>query len=511
MYKTFIKYLIVASLLTFIFSKTWGQQLQQEEFARLTDSLATKSFKEFRELLSIPNDAHFPDHIKRNLEWVNNALQTRNFKTDLLETGGPPLLLAKKSINPAAGSILFYMHMDGQAVDTSKWDQASPYIPVLKAKNSQGKWEAIDWEKLYSHPDKEWRIFARSASDDKGPFMMLLTALDALKETGVSPAYNLKLILDFEEEIGSPHLPSAVEKHDDQLKADILLILDGPMHNTNKPTLTFGARGIATFSITVFGPKSPQHSGHYGNYIPNPAFRLASLLASMKNEEGKVVIPGFYEGINIDQKTSSILAAVPDDEEQIKHKMGIAEADQVGQNLQEAIQYPSLNIRGMNSGWTGDKARTIVPATATADLDIRLVPESNPERLIGLVKEHIRSQGYYLVKEQPSEQERIKHPKIASFNYKISYGAFRTDIDSGAANFLIKAMTRAHGEQPVKIRTSGGSVPISPFVNTLKIPAVIVPTVNSDNNQHSPNENIRIGNYIDGVKTFIALLTQPLQ
>lgn len=288
----------------------------------------------------------------------------------------------------------------------------------------------------------------------------------------------------------------------------MLIIFDGPRHTSNRPTLTFGARGIATIKLKVFGPKKPQHSGHYGNYIPNPACRLVQLLASMKDEDGRVTIPGFYDGIELEQKTRRILASIPDDENEIKRKIGFSEADKVAGTLQEAIQYPSLNIRGMTAGWVGKEVRTIIPSEALAEIDVRLVPETDPEQLIELIRAHIEQRGYYLIKTQPTDDERARYPRIASFNYKISYRAFRTPFDSEVGLWLNKALVRAFAEEPVKKRMSGGSIPISPFITTLNIPAVTVPTVNSDNNQHSPNENLRLENYRDGIMTFLAILTQ---
>ena len=203
---------------------------------------------------------------------------------------------------------------------------------------------------------------------------------------------------------------------------------------------------------------------------------------------------------------------MPDDETDIKRKLGIATTDQVASTYQESLQYPSLNIRGMASGWIGDKVRTIIPGTATAEIDVRLVPETKAERLIDLVKKHVRSRGYYLIgNREPTEEERMQHGKIVSFVSNISYGAFQTPFDSEVGIWLNKAMVRAFGQEPVRHRTSGGSIPISPFVVTLGVPAVTVPIVNRDNNQHSPNENLRIGNYIEGVKTFLAILTEPFE
>ena len=230
----------------------------------------------------------------------------------------------------------------------------------------------------------------------------------------------------------------------------------------------------------------------------------------MKDEYGRVTIPGYYDGIALDEKTRTLLEAVPDDEENIRSKMGIASTDRVASNYQESIQYPSLNVRGMSSGWVGSEKRTIIPATATAEIDMRLVIESQPERLINLVRNHIVEQGYYITEGEPTEQERMTHDKILSFQATTSYLAYRTDMDSEVGVWLNRALTKAFGSPPIRQRTSGGSIPISPFVNELGIPAVTVPTVNRDNNQHSPNENIRLGNYFDGIKTIYAILSEKI-
>ena len=252
------------------------------------------------------------------------------------------------------------------------------------------------------------------------------------------------------------------------------------------------------------------HSGNYGNYAPNPALRLSQLLASMKDEEGRVTIPGFYDGVVLTEEEKRILKNVPDDETEIRKFLGVAQADKVAETFQEAMQYPTLNIRGLDALYIGEKSRTLIPAWATAEIDIRLVPSSNPQRLINLVKKHVEDKGYYLVTTEPTEEERMKYPRIAAIQSSISYAAFQTPFDSEVGKWLDKAMQKAFNKEPIKIRTAGGSIPISPFVTTLGIPAVAVPTVNADNNQHAENENIRLGNYIDAVKTFLAILTEKI-
>lgn len=502
--------LIFAVLLVLPFN-TIAQKVAPEKLNQLAMEHGKQSLNTLYELLTLPNDAHYPADIEKNIQWCEKAFANRGFATKRLETSTVPLLLAERKAKKASKTVLIYLQLDGQPVDSTRWFQKSPWIPALKKPDGKGGFTEIDWSNLSDSFDPEWRIFARSTSDSKGAAMAYLTSLDVMEELKAEPNFNIKVIMDFEEELGSPRLPGAVVAYKEDLKSDMLIIFDGPRHVSNEPTLTFGARGIATITLHTFGPRVAQHSGHYGNYAPNPALNMAQLLGSMKDKDGRVVIPGFYDGITFDEKTKAIMASVPDDEAFIKKKIGIADIDKVGTNYQESIQYPSLNIRGMSSGWVGKEVRTIVPPTATGEIDVRLVMESDPERLIGLIKEHIKSQGYYVIdNREPTEEERMSKSKIVSFDYEISYKAFRTDYDTEVGQWLVKAMTRAFGSEPIMIRTGGGSIPISPFVTTLDIPAVLVPTVNPDNNQHSPNENIRLGNYIDAIKTFTAIMTEKL-
>jgi acetylornithine deacetylase/succinyl-diaminopimelate desuccinylase-like protein len=512
-----MKYLLFVFLLL-IEVDLFSQKSKNSNLDAIAERFAISSFNEFYDLHSIPNDAHVPSDIEKNVQWCERAFAKRGFTTQRLSTEAVPLLLAERKVFRASGSagkaektVLIYLQIDGQPVQPSQWDQESPWKPTLKEKDINGKWNAIPFERLTEgNIHRDWRIFVRSASDAKGPAMAFLASLDALKELKSEPTFNMKVIMDFEEELGSPHLPTAVTQYKKELAADMLIIFDGPRHVSNQPTLSFGARGICEITLTVFGPRNPVHSGNYGNYTPNPALRLAQLLGSMKDDEGRVIIPGYYEGVALTETEKKTLAKVPDDENELKKFLGISSHDLIGGNFQESLQYPTLNIRGVDALHVGDQARTLIPAKAIAEMDIRLVPSSDPNRLIGLVKKHIESKGYYLIDREPTEEERLNYPRIASFHSSISYLAFQTPFDSECGKWLSKAMYTAFGKEPIKIRTAGGSIPISPFVITLGIPAVAVPTVNADNNQHAENENIRVGNYVDAVKTFLAIMLEKL-
>ena len=487
-----------------------AQQLSRERIQQLTEAHADLAFQMYRELLSLPNDALVPEDIVRVTEWLEGAFRSRGFETERLEMPGSDALLATREARGTDRTVLIYLQADGQPVDPARWFQDSPWVPVLKEQMPDGEWDIIPWEQLYGERNEDWRMFARSASDSKGPIAQFLTALTILEEAGATPDFTMKVIVDTEEELGSPHLPEAVERYRDKLAADMLVIFDGPPHVSGRPTLTFGARGIATITLTTYGPRVAQHSGHWGNYVPNPALRLAQILASMKDEDGRVTIPGFYDGIALDDETRRILAAVPDDPEALHRRMGISEPDAVAGTPQEAIQYPSLNIRGISAGWVGAQARTIIPPTATAEIDVRLVLESDPERLVRLIREHIEGLGYHITTGEPTDEERRLHPRLASFTYDVSYRAYRTELASEPGRWLSAGLIHLFGTPPIMIRTSGGSIPISPFVTTLGVPAVSVGTVNPDNNQHSPNENLRVGVFLQGIRIMTAVLSQPL-
>ena len=491
------------------------KSFSQREFKTEVFEQAINNLDEFIEFLSYPNDANYESDIYKLMDWTENKFKSLDFKINRLDTETIPLMLASKHISDDYKTVLIYMHLDGQPVDLSKWNQENPFIPVYKLKEDEkfvdydsNKIANIDYETL---EEKDIRIFARASSDAKGPVMMLIQAMKFMNSKNIDNKFNLKLIMDFEEEKGSPSLPDAVKKHSTILKSDALLIFDGPQHESDLPTLNFGNRGISSITLKTYGPVVPQHSGHFGNYAPNPVFRMSNILSSMKDENGIVKIKGYYDGITISDQVKKYLDNVPDDEESMLNKMQFKKPESVGSSYQEAIQFPSLNVRGIRAGWVEDEVRTIVPSECIAEIDVRLVIESDGYRLHDLIKKHIEDLGYVVLDHEPSKEERMKYEKIVKFNSTVSYPAFRTDIDSDLGNWLSETLTRTFGVEPVLRRTSGGSVPISPFVNVLNIPAVGVPTVNKDNNQHSPNENIKLINYIKGIESFVGILSSEFK
>jgi len=430
----------------------------------------------------------------------------------VLKTDKMPLFLAGKVFPGNRRTVLFYFHLDGQAVRQQEWFQENAYGTVLKEKDQTGAFSQIDWSMLRSGKiNDEWRLFGRSTSDDKGPVVMFLQAMDMLSQQKQQPPFNIKVVLDCEEEKGSPGLKGALASYKGELAADYLIVMDGPMHSSNLPTLTFGCRGGTGFSLTTYGAITQQHSGHFGNYSPDPTFSLARIIASMKDEDGRVLIKGFYEGIAFDDEAVRVMAAVPDVTATINDRLQIAAEEKVGKNYQESMQYPSLNIRGLKAAVVGKGGGSIIPELAIAEFGIRLVPETDGKRMTGLVKTHLEGLGYQVVDHVPTKAERLRYAKLVFMDGGGGGSpAFRTDINSPIGNWLKKSISTAFQADPVIIRIMGGSVPVVPFIQTLGVPAVIVPLVNMDNNQHSPNENLRLGNLRSGIKTCYSILTTPV-
>ena len=441
---------------------------------------------ELVDLLSIPNVAADTANIRRNAAHLRGLFEKRGFAVEILETAGNPLVYAELRVPGATRTLLLYSHYDGQPVDPKGWQQPDPFTPVVR----------------------DGRIYARSASDDKSPIIMTLAAVDALKAAGLSPTSNIRVILDGEEEAGSPNLVPAITKYRQKLAADLMIILDGPQHSSGRPTIAYGARGIARVDITVFGPKAGVHSGNYGNWIPNPAQRLALLLASMKDADGRILVDGWHDGIApLSPEEQAMVAAVPEDAAAMLRAFGVAAPEAAYPTLQEAVQYPTLNVRGMASAFVGAGARTIIPDSATASIDIRLVKETPARAMLDKIRAHVRAQGYHLVEGPPSDEIRAAHPKIARLaTFGDGTNAFRTSPLDPQARALAASIRQAAGVEPVHLRTLGGTVPISPFIEALGFPAVLVPTVNFDNNQHEENENLKLANLYEGILTVAAIL-----
>lgn len=440
---------------------------------------------EFADLLAIPNLASDAPNIRRNAAAVSAILEKRGVRTRLLEVpGAPPVVFGDIDTPGAARTVVFYAHYDGQPLDPKEW-ATPPWQPV----------------------QRNGRIYARSASDDKAPIMAIAAALDALKAAGIPLRTHVKFVFEGEEEAGSPHLAAILGKYKDLLASDVWLICDGPVHQSRRQQIVFGARGITTLDITVYGPKHELHSGHYGNWAPNPAIMLARLLASMKDDDGRVTIDHFYDGIQpLSETERRAVAGAPEVEPGLMRELWLGRAEGGGKRLVDLLNLPSLNIRGMRAARTGAQASNVVPASATASLDIRLVKGIDHDAAAGRVLAHIRKQGYYVVDHDPDADTRLSHPKVAKVVVKPGgYDAARTSMDLPISQLVLRTAESARGPV-VKLPTMGGSVPLYMIEEILHAPTITVPIANHDNNQHSFDENIRLENLWDGIALMAALL-----
>jgi acetylornithine deacetylase/succinyl-diaminopimelate desuccinylase-like protein len=463
--------------------------------------------REFVDLLAIPNIASDAPGIRKNAAAILRLLEKRGVKARLLEAAGaPPVVYGQIDTPGATRTITFYAHYDGQPLDPKEW-ATPPWQPVLRdgPLDRDGQIVSLDTAPKIG---PEWRIYARSASDDKAPILALATALDAIHAASLRLQSNVKFVFEGEEEAGSPNLGTILAANKDLLRSDLWLICDGPVHQSRRPQIVFGARGIVTLDVTLYGPKRELHSGHYGNWAPNPAMMLARLLASMKDDDGRVRVDRFYDGIApLSETEKRAIADAPDLDAQLKRELWLGRSEGGGKSLVELLNLPSLNIRGMASARTGGQASNVIPATATATIDIRLVKGIDHKQAAARVIEHIRKQGYLVVDRDPAADTLMSNPKVAKVTSGgFDYDALRTSMDLPISQLVIRTAESARGPV-IKLPTSGGSVPLVVIEEILKVPTISVPMVNHDNSQHSANENIRIQNLWDGIELMAAMLT----
>ncbi len=463
---------------------------------------------EFIELLAIPNVASDDINIRRNAELIREMYEARGVDVELLEIdGAPPAIYGELSTEGAETTILIYAHYDGQPVQADHWN-SDPWTPVVRDNTVENGGIVMDLDDEDKPLDPDWRVFARSASDDKAPIIALAHALDALGASGIDRSVNLKFFFEGEEEAGSPNLVAFLSKYKDKLGADLWLFCDGPVHQTGRNQLVFGVRGTTSFDLTVYGPRRPLHSGHYGNWAPNPIAMLSDLLASMRTSDGLIAI----EGINelVEKPSASELAAIeeaPSVDERLKRELGIARTEGGGERLERLIMNPALNYKGIQAGGVGAQARNIIVTQATASVGVRLVPNLTPHNIQEPIEQHLREQGYTVVHAPPDDAVRAQQEKIVLVSWhEDGYPAFRTPMHSVEAETLTVIMDEITDGELVRMPTMGGSLPLSLIEKHLEVPIVILPIANHDNNQHGENENIRIGNLWKAIEINAAVI-----
>jgi acetylornithine deacetylase/succinyl-diaminopimelate desuccinylase-like protein len=462
--------------------------------------------QELADLLALPNVASDKPNIEKNAAAVEAALRRRGVRTELLRLGdAPPVVYGELPAPGARRTVLLYVHYDGQPVVPSQWT-GDPWKPVLRDKALEEGGKEVALASAGRTLGPEWRLYGRSASDDKAPIVALLAALDALKEARIPLSVNLKFFLEGEEEAGSPHLEKILEANAERLKGDVWLLFDGPVHQSRRMQIYFGARGVTGVQLTAYGPIRRLHSGHYGNWAPNPLVEMTRLLATMRDTEGQILIPGFSDDVRPPTETErKAIAAAPDIDSDLRRELAFAK-NEGSESLLEALMRPALNLRGVAGGDVGAQATNSIPTEASASIDFRLVPDQTPERVRTLFEEHVRRQGFSIVHETPDRATRAKTPRLLKVVWDSGgYPSGRTSMDLPVSRAVARTIAASAGGPIVELPTLGGSIPMYLFLEKLKTPVVGIPIVNHDNNQHAANENLRLQNLWDGIETFAAL------
>lgn len=465
--------------------------------------------RELAELLAIPNLASDSATIRANARHLTAMLERRGLRARLLEApGSPPAVYGELMTRGARRTIVFYAHYDGQPVDSAQW-ATPPWTPTLRDAALDAGGRVIPLPTSPGSTMPEWRIYARSASDDKSPIVALLAALDALRAARIPLSVNLKVFLEGEEEAGSEHLRDMLQRHADLLKADLWIFGDGPVHQSRLQQIVFGVRGVVGLEMTMYGPARALHSGHYGNWAPNPLARMAELIASMRDGDGRILIRNYYDDVVPPTEAERrVIAAVPAPDSALRHELMLGGTEANNALNLERIMLPALNVRGIHGGAVGALAANAVPTVAHASIDFRLVPNQMPARVRELVEAHVRFRGWHIVNAEPTPDERRAHARLIRMEWGDGYPSTRIAMDQPAARALTQAVEEGIGGPLVRVPTAGGSLPIYHFQEVLATPVIVLPIVNHDNSQHAANENLRLQNLWDGIEVYAAMLAR---
>jgi acetylornithine deacetylase/succinyl-diaminopimelate desuccinylase-like protein len=452
-------------------------------------------------LVALPNVAGNEMNMRRNADHLVSLFQARGFTAERTEGTGSPIVFASLDVPSPRGTIVLYIHYDGQPVDASEWTKCKPFAPCVHGPSGE----------VMLRPgipvDPEWRVYGRSTSDDKGPIVAVLNAVEALRATGTGPLWNLRVVLDGEEEAGSANFRRFAATRAEALKGDIAITLDGPRHPSGRPTLYYGVRGGAGLTLTVYGARMDLHSGNYGNWAPDPSMRLAKLLASMKDDTGRVSVAGFYDDVTPLTPTElKAIDAMPNVEAALKKDFLVAQPERPEQRLERKLNEPTLSVLAMEAGGGFSAApRSAIPASAAARIEMRLVHGLDPARMNRRVVDHIKAQGYFVVEgRDPTDEERVTRPLLARVDLRGGSSAPRVSMDEPMTRAVATAIERT-GRDLVRLPTLGGSMPFATFSD--RMPTVGFSMVNHDNNQHGPDENLRLRNLWEGIEMMAAVMT----
>ena len=404
-------------------------------------------------------------------DYLVTWLSRLGLEAQLMSTPGWPLVLGRRFDQPAAPTVLLYAHYDVQPPEPLDEWISPPFEPAIR----------------------DGRVYARGAGDNKGQHFAQILALESLLAVHGQLPCNVIVLLEGEEELGSPHVADFVRTHRDLLKADLVITSDGPVAENGRSTIAFGVRGVISFELRAHGAKRDLHSGLYGGVAPNPLWTLVHLLGTMKNAQGEITIEGFYD--NVQPPTDlerAALARLPLDENAAKRDLEIDQFDAPQDRcyFDRLACWPTLTINGLHGGYGGPESKTVLPHKAFAKCDIRLVEAQGAEEIFAKVEAHVR-----------------RHAPGVEFIRQGGMDPSKTPLDSPYAEPIRQGIVAAQGEDPLLVPAMGGSLPDYVFTKILGIPDFTVPYANADEANHAPNENLELERFVRGIKTGAAMLT----
>jgi len=426
--------------------------------------------EELKSYLAIPSISALPQHqqdVKRCAEWTADEMRRIGLQNvRLIETPGFPVVYGDWLGAEGAPTILFYGHYDVQPVDPLDLWESPPFEATVR----------------------DGEIYARGSADDKGQVFMHFKAIEAhLKQNGRLPV-NIKIILEGEEEVGSANLDEFVQAHKSELAADVVVISDSPMFDRGVPSICYGLRGLVYFQIDLRGTKSDLHSGSFGGAVANPAFVLANVLAQMKDRGGRIKIPGFYDDVRpLRDEERAQWKRLPFNEKRYAKDLGAPRLfGETGYSTLERVwARPTFEVNGLLSGFTGEGAKTVIPAVAMAKVSMRLVPDQHPDKIASLFEEYVK---------------KIS-PKTVETKIVRMHGGkpWMTEFDNKYVQAAGRAIEKGFGQTPVFNR-EGGSIPVvATFQEILGLPSVLFGVGLPDENAHAPNEKLDLGNFHGGI------------
>jgi len=396
------------------------------------------------EFLRLDTVSQKPDRVRAGAEWLSRAMRVRGLEAQVLETGGNPVVYGALPMPGAGRTLLIYCHYDVKPAPPAGWLQPSPFEPILRAGAAEEGAPVLELGNVADEALPRHRLYGRGASDDKGPIWAHLTAVELMRARGISPRLAVKFIFDGEEEMGSQHFGPFTEQHRDLLAADLVLVTDGPKDASGRPTVAFGARGILSLELTLEFARRDVHSGNFS--VPNPAWRLVGLLASMAAPDGTPLVEGLEDGVVPPTAAErDLMGRIPLDRAAIERELGVPLPPEY---LERLMFRSTLTIRGLRSGFTGQEAQTIIPHQATVAFDARLVKNQRVETVYRRILEHIRGQGFAVIESADAPIPDELRGRAIRVVEQRGYDPAKTAADLPVSRRVIEVVERAHGGKP---------------------------------------------------------------